>query len=68
MSTQTPARRWLTQAEAAERLDVTTRTIRNLIARGELQGHRVGRTRMIRIDMHELDELLRPIPTTDGAA
>jgi excisionase family DNA binding protein len=64
----TPTRRWLTLAEAAERIGVTDRTIRNMIRRGEITGRRIGSTRMIRIDAHELDALLRPIPTAGGGA
>lgn len=67
-NTAQPARRWLTQLEAAEHIGVTDRTIRNMIARGELTGRRIGKSRMIRIDAHELDELLRPIPTAAGNA
>lgn len=59
-------RRWLTQLEAAEHLGVTDRTIRNMIARGELVGRRIGSSRMIRIDAQELDALLRPIPAARG--
>lgn len=59
-------RRWLTQLEAATYLGVTDRTIRNLISRGQLEGRRIGNSRMIRIDVNELDALLRPIPTTGG--
>lgn len=55
-------RRWLTQAEAAQYLGVTDRTIRNLIARGEIRGYRLG-SRTIRIDAHELDATLRLIPS-----
>lgn len=65
-TTTPPARRWLTQLEAAERIGVTDRTIRNMIRRGELTGRRVGSTRMIRVDAKELDALLRPIPTASG--
>ncbi len=61
----TPTRRWLTQAEAADHLGCTDRTIRNLISRGQLRGYRLG-TRAVRVDCAELDALLRPIPTTDG--
>jgi excisionase family DNA binding protein len=56
-------RRWLTQQEAADYLSVTDRTVRNLISRGDLRGHRIKGSRMVRIDRHELEQLLRPIPT-----
>lgn len=64
---QPPSRRWITQSEAADRLGVTDRTIRNLIARGELTGYRLGR-RTIRLDANEVDACLRPIPSAGGAA
>lgn len=63
----THPRRWLTQLEAAERIGVTDRTIRNMIARGELKGRRIGQSRMIRIDAQELDALLRPIPAASSS-
>ena len=65
-----PSRRWITQAEAADRLGVTDRTIRNLIARGDLTGYKLGgstRAR-VRLDVNEVDACLRPIPTAGGAA
>lgn len=64
--TLTPPRRWLNQAEAADYLGVTDRTIRNYIARGELAGRRVRGSRLIRIDRAELDAMLRPIPSAVG--
>ena len=64
MSTATlPSRRWLSQAEAADYLGVTDRTIRNYIARGLLPARRVSGSRLIRIDRAGLDDLLRPLPT-----
>ncbi|ATG51927.1 excisionase [Brachybacterium vulturis] len=54
--------RYVTQSTAAEYLNVTDRTIRNLIARGDLTGYRLG-ARAIRVDRAELDALLTPIPT-----
>lgn len=58
-------RRPATLQTAAEYLNVTDRTIRNLIARGEITGYRIG-TRMVRVDLNEIDALLRPIPTAGG--
>lgn len=50
----------LTVAEAAERLRVTTRFIRMLIAEGKLPALRLGR-RSIRLRRDDVDDLLRPI-------
>lgn len=60
------SRRWLSQAEAAEYLGVTDRTIRNYIARGELPGHRVVGSRLVRVDIADLEKMLRPIPAGGG--
>ncbi|MGP5033773.1 excisionase family DNA-binding protein [Brachybacterium alimentarium] len=58
----TRAARYMSQQSAAEYADCTVRTIRNLIARGDLTGYRLG-ARSIRVDRAELDALLVPIPT-----
>lgn len=59
--TQTVSRRWLSQSEAAKYLDVTDRTVRNYIARGDLPGYRVKGSRLLRIDAADLDALLTPV-------
>jgi excisionase family DNA binding protein len=59
-------RKFISVNEAAERLGVEHKTIRRSIARGDLKAYKVGRTAAIRIDVAELDALLRPIPTTGG--
>ncbi|WP_137292021.1 helix-turn-helix domain-containing protein [Nocardioides dongxiaopingii] len=51
-------RRWLSQAEAAEYLGVTDRTVRNYVARGSLPAHRVRGSRLVRIDRADLDALV----------
>jgi excisionase family DNA binding protein len=92
---------WLSQAEAAEYLGVTDRTIRNYIARGNLRGSRIKGSRrfesiqgaaayagvssktirrrisdgsltgyrmgprLVRVDLNELDALLRPIQSAE---
>lgn len=48
---------------AANYAGVSTRTIRRRIADGSLTGYRLGK-RLIRVDLNELDRILRPIPTT----
>lgn len=61
-----PTRRWLSQAEAAEYLGVTDRTIRNYIRIGALTGRRLPGSRLIRLDRHELDAALKPVPSVRG--
>jgi excisionase family DNA binding protein len=53
--------RWLSQAQAAEYLGITDRTLRRMVARGEVRGHRLG-PRLTRFDQGDLDAALRPIP------
>ena len=66
MSKSATLRRALvSQAQAAEYLGVTDRTIRNYISRGELTGYRMG-PRLVRVDLNQLDAMLRPIPTAGG--
>lgn len=47
-------------AVAAEHLAVSPNTVRRRIADGTLQGYRMG-PKMIRVDLDELDGLLKPI-------
>lgn len=56
-------RRYITIAETAEYLQVSDRTVRRLIADGELTGYRMGHSRRtIRVDLNEVDEqLMRPL-------
>ncbi|OPE54527.1 excisionase family DNA-binding protein [Mycolicibacterium diernhoferi] len=56
-------RRYLTLVEAAEYLQISSRTVRRLIADGELTGYRMGRSqRTIRVDLNEIDgQLMRPM-------
>jgi excisionase family DNA binding protein len=60
--TDTRVSRKISLQEAAERRDCSERTIRRYIATGLLTGYRMG-PRLIRVDVAELDEMLRPIPT-----
>jgi excisionase family DNA binding protein len=60
------SRRWLTIAEASEYLGVVPLTIRRQISRGMLRGYRIRGLRAIRIDRHELDALMKPIPVGGG--
>lgn len=56
-------RRYITVAETAEYLQVSPKTVRRLIADGELTGYRMGQShRTIRVDLNEVDEqLMRPL-------
>ena len=56
-------RRYVTITETAECLQVSDRTVRRLIADGELTGYRMGASRRtIRVDLNEVDEqLMRPM-------
>lgn len=66
--TTTPrkARRLASVAAASEYAACSPKTIRRYIATGRLTGYRMG-PRLIRVDLDELDALLRPIPTAGGA-
>ncbi|TXI55813.1 MAG: helix-turn-helix domain-containing protein [Mycobacterium sp.] len=57
--TPTLRRRYVKIAEAAAYLQVTDRTIRQMIADGRLTGYRAG-ARLVRIDLNELDAAMRP--------
>lgn len=54
-------------AAGAVHAGVSQKTIRRRIADGTLTGYRMG-PRLIRVDLNELDALLRPIPTAGDAA
>ena len=64
-TSSTLPRRWLSQAEAAEYLGITDRTLRRMVARGELPAYRMG-PRLTRFDLSDLDATMRPIPTGGG--
>ena len=61
------ARRYETLEAAAERLACSVRTVRRMIAEGDLTGYRIGK-RMLRVDTDELDRLARIVPSGGGAA
>ncbi len=56
---KTTPRRYVSMADAAEYLNVTTRTIRQMIADGRLTGYRNG-ARLVRVDLNELDANMQP--------
>jgi excisionase family DNA binding protein len=54
--------RLVSPAQAAVYAGVHTDTIRRYISQGLLTGYRLG-NKLIRIDLDELDAMLRPVPT-----
>ncbi len=65
MSNRLPSRRLVTVIDAAEYAACNPRTIRRRITDGSLSGYRMG-SRLIRVDLNELDALFRPIPAVGG--
>lgn len=63
-TTRPRQRQIVTQVVAAERLHVTTKTIRNWITKGLITGYRLPGGRAIRVDLAEIDRVMRVIPTT----
>ena len=49
-------------AEAATYLDVDPKTIRRLIASGELRAYRLG-SKVLKVKLADLDGVLTPVPT-----
>lgn len=66
--TSQPSRRLASPAEAASYEGVSTKTIRRQIACGAITGYKLPGSRLIRVDLNEIDAMLRPIPTVGGAA
>lgn len=58
---------YLSLADAAGRLNVSTRTLRRHISEGTLPAYRIG-ARLIKVRVDDVDALLRPIPATRRAA
>jgi excisionase family DNA binding protein len=52
-------RRYVKIAEAADYLQVTDRTIRQMVADGRLTAYRSG-TRLVRLDLDEIDAAMQP--------
>lgn len=59
MSTTTPSE-WGSLQEAADHCEVSTKTIRRMISRGEIEAVRFG-PRLIRVNLARLDEAGRPL-------
>lgn len=65
---RTPAeqpRRLATITSAAEYAVCSPKTISRRISDGSLTGYRMG-ARLVRVDLNELDAMLRPIPAAGG--
>lgn len=54
-----PRRRYVSVTAAAEYLDVSTRTIRQMISDGRLTAYRNGR-KLVRLDLHEIGATMTP--------
>lgn len=52
-------RKYASQAQAAEYVGVTARTIRQWIAEGRITGYRINE-RLIRVDLNEIDTAMTP--------
>lgn len=61
-------RRFASPAAGAAYYQVSLRTFRMLMARGEITAYRIPGSRLLRIDLDELDEKLQPIPTIGCSA
>ena len=58
------SRRYISIAEAAEYLGISTKTVRRPISAGEIKGYRIGRYtgKLIRVDLNEIDDkLMNPV-------
>jgi excisionase family DNA binding protein len=64
-SRTTLSRHLISINQAADRLGVNPKTIRRLISSGRLTAYRVG-NRLVRVDLDDVDGLLREIPTAGG--
>jgi excisionase family DNA binding protein len=60
-------RRYESIQSVADRLDVNPKTIRRMIARGDLTGYRLG-GKVLRVDQAEVDAAMVPIPTAVNGA
>lgn len=65
--TKTTGRRYGSITLGAEYIGVSEKTIRRMIAAGDITGYRIGK-RLIRVDLDELDALLKPIPAGGESA
>ena len=68
MNHPTPNRRLVSIDHAAEYAGVSQRTIRRRISEGHLVGYRMtgGGSRLIRVDLSDVDALFHQIPAANG--
>ncbi len=59
-------RRLVSVEDAGSYVGMSTKTIRRRLADGSLTGYRIG-PRLIRVDLNELEDGLRPIASADDA-
>jgi excisionase family DNA binding protein len=59
VSANSTRRQYANITEAADYLQVTTRTIRQMINDGRLTGYRNGK-RLVRVDLNEIDAAMQP--------
>lgn len=57
--------KYISQAEAAEYLGMSVKTVRRYISEGRLTGFRLG-NQQLRVDRDEVEALFKPIPTAAG--
>jgi excisionase family DNA binding protein len=68
MAHETFERRLVAPAVGASYYDTSLRTFRRMIATGQITAYRLPGSRLLRVDLNELDDKLRPIPTVGTAA
>lgn len=56
------APRYLSPADCAAYLGVSEKTVYKMIQRGELPASRLAGRRLLRIDLADVDALMRPVP------
>jgi len=61
----TPTRSYASIEQADDLLGCSPRTVRRMIAAGEITGYRLGK-RLLRVDLLEVESRLRRIPTAVG--
>lgn len=58
----TPKKTYESLVQAAERTEVSVKTLRRRIAAGQLRAYRYG-PRILRVDPYDVDKLMRPVPS-----